>query len=174
MQKTHADEAASSGKLDLLQWLHDTGHGFSPTGSQDLGRSRTRTPKRTTGTAGTSSMPNQLSRTTTPRSVSVAPTFGKRSVGCRTQPGVTPMAPGGNESCQGTPVVFGASPCCPHSVKSTLDGRHRSVEGRLFAYCFGDHSAVRCEAQPLRTDPVAERDAGPLLGWHSMSRRKHT
>ena len=28
--------------------------------------------------------------------------------------------------------------------------------------------------KPLRTVRVAERDAGPLLGSHSMSRRKHT
>ena len=30
MQKTNVDEAASSGKHVLLQWLHDTGHGGLP------------------------------------------------------------------------------------------------------------------------------------------------
>ena len=37
MQKTHADEAASSGKHDLLQWLHDTGHGIFPDRKSRLG-----------------------------------------------------------------------------------------------------------------------------------------
>ena len=37
MQKTHVDEAASSGKHGLLQWLHDTGHGIFPDRKSRLG-----------------------------------------------------------------------------------------------------------------------------------------
>ena len=37
MQKTHVDEAASSGKHDLLQWLHDTGQRGLPNQKSRLG-----------------------------------------------------------------------------------------------------------------------------------------
>ena len=37
MQKTHVHEAASSGKHDLLQWLHDTGQRGLPNQKSRLG-----------------------------------------------------------------------------------------------------------------------------------------
>ena len=173
MQKTHVDEAASSGKHGLLQWLHDTRHGVLPDRKSRLGAVSHMHPAERNGNGRHFDHLKPAVKDDHATVREVAPTFGKRSVGCRTRPGITSMVPGEDGSCQGTPVVFGAPPCFPHGVKSALMVATAMLTDDFLHIVSATIPQSGARLKPLRTVRVAGRDAGPLLGWRSISRRKH-